>query len=68
MAETATEYYINKQINELNKTFTGSGITVTNNEIKGIIKVIKYSENRGILLKGASRKKNYSRRRISDFS
>ena len=39
----ATEYYANKEINELNKKFTsnkGSGITLTNNEIKDIIKVI----------------------------
>ena len=35
---------------------TGSGITLTNNEIKDIIKVIRYLENRGILLKGATTK------------
>ena len=35
---------------------TGSGITLTNNEIKDIIKVIRYLENRGILLKGAIKK------------
>ena len=35
---------------------TGSGITLTNNEIKDIIKVIRYLENRGILLKGATKK------------
>ena len=32
------------------------GITLTNNEIKDIIKVIKSLENRGILLKGTTRK------------
>ena len=34
----------------------GTGITLTNNEIKDIIKVIKYLENRGVLLKGTTRK------------
>ena len=33
-----------------------SGITPTNNEIKDIMKVIKSVENRGILLKGTTRK------------
>ena len=36
--------------------FTGSGITLTDNEIKDIIKVIKSLENRGILIKGTTRK------------
>ena len=35
---------------------TGSGITLTKNEIKDIIKVIKSLENRGVLLKGTTRK------------
>ena len=34
----------------------GSGITLTNNEIKNIIKVIKSLEHRGFLLKGTTRK------------
>ena len=34
----------------------GSGITLTNNEIKDITKEIKSLENRGILLKGITRK------------
>ena len=34
----------------------GYGITLTNNEIKDIIKVIKSSENREFLLKGTTRK------------
>ena len=54
LARKATEYYINKGINELNKKFTISKcleITLTNNEIKDIMKVIKSLENRGILLK-----------------
>ena len=38
------------------ETFFGLGITLTNNEIKDIIKVIKYLENRGILSKKSNRK------------
>ena len=59
LARKATEYYINKGINELNKTFTSSKdswITLTNNKIKYILKVIKSLENREILLKGTTRK------------
>ena len=59
LAEKATEYYVNKGINKLNKKFTsrkGSGITLTNSEIKDIMKVIKSLEDRGILLKGTTRK------------
>ena len=55
----ASEYYTSKEINELNKQFAsskGSGITLTNNEIKDIMKVIKSLENNGILLKGTTRK------------
>ena len=37
------------------KTF-GAGVTLRNNEIKDIMKVIKSLENRGILLKGTIRK------------
>ena len=34
----------------------GLGITLTNNEIKDIIKVIRSLENKGILLKGTTEK------------
>ena len=37
-------------------SITGSGITLTNNEMIDFIKVIKSLENRGILLKGTTRK------------
>ena len=37
---------------------TGSGLTLTNNEIKDIMNVIKSSENRGNFLKGTRRKIN----------
>ena len=35
---------------------SGSKITLTDNEIKDIVEIIRYSENRGILLKGTTRK------------
>ena len=35
---------------------SGAGITLTNNEIKDTMKVIKSLENREILLKGTTRK------------
>ena len=38
------------------KETSGAGITLTNNEIKDIMKVIKSLENRGILLKAIARK------------
>ena len=44
--------FLHKQINRFNKNYiTGSGITLTKNEIKYIVKVIKSLENRRILLK-----------------
>ena len=46
-----------KQIDRFNKEYiTGSGITLTHNKIKVIIKIINFSENRGNLLKGTNRK------------
>ena len=44
---------------KLNKKFTiskGSGVMLTNNKIKYIMKVTRSLENRGILLKGTARK------------
>ena len=38
------------------KKIFGTGVTLTDNEIKNIIKVIKSFENRGILLKETTRK------------
>ena len=37
-------------------TIFGNGISLTNNEIKGIKKVVKSLKNRGILLNGTTRK------------
>ena len=37
-------------------SMTDSGITLTNDEIRDIMRAIKTSENRGILLKGTTRK------------
>ena len=44
-----------------------SGITLTNNEKKDIIKVTRSLENRGILLKGTTRKVNSQKRRLLNF-
>ena len=45
--------FLDKQIDRFNKEYiTGSGITLKNNRIKEIMKVIKSLENKGILLKG----------------
>ena len=65
LAEKAAEYDDNKGINKPNKKCTsgkGSGIALTNKETKDIIKVIRSLENRGILLKGIT-KKNSSEKR-----
>ena len=47
---------IGKNIKKGILSISGSGITLTNNEIKDIIKLIKTLENRRILLKGTTRK------------
>ena len=47
---------LGKKIKKGISSIKGAGITLTNNEIKDIMKVIKYLENRGILLKGTTRK------------
>ena len=47
--------FLDKQKDKFNKEYVtskGSGITLRNNEIKDIVKAIKYLENWGILLKG----------------
>ena len=48
---------MDKEIDRFNEECrTGLGITLTSNEIKDIIKVIKSLENRGISIKGITRK------------
>ena len=47
---------IDKKIKKKISSTTGSGITLTNKEIKYVIKTIKSLENGGILLKGTTRK------------
>ena len=51
---TDTKRFIKKLKNASDKAL-GTGITLRNNEIKDITKVIKSLENRGILLKGTTR-------------
>ena len=47
---------ISKKVNNGISLVSGSGITLTNHEIKEIIKVIKSLENKGISLKETARK------------
>ena len=59
LTKDATRYFVNKGINKLKKDFTLSEcsvITLRNNEIKDIMKVIKSLEKRGILLKWTTTK------------
>ena len=46
----------------------GSGLMLTNNDIKDIVKVIRSLENRGILLKGTSKKISSQERQFLNFS
>ena len=53
IARNLGEKFLDKKIDTSIKEYImGSGITVTNSEITDIMKVIKYLENRGVLLKG----------------
>ena len=59
LTRDATRHFVNEGINRLKKDFIlseGSGITLTNNEIKDTIKGIKSLESTGILLKGTTTK------------
>ena len=60
--------FLDKQIDRFKKEYiTGSGITLRNNEIKDIIKVIKSIENREILLKGTTGRITCQERRFLNF-
>ena len=55
--KVATDFKnVTKDFKNVSDKVLGTGITLTDNEIKDIIKVIKSLENRGILLKGTTRK------------
>ena len=57
IARNIGKIFLDKQIDRFNKEYiTDSGITLTNNEIKDIMKVINSLENGGVLLKGTTRK------------
>ena len=45
----------------------GSGTILTNKEIKDIMTVIRFLENRGILLKGTIKKNTYQKNNFSIF-
>ena len=64
------KYFLDMQIDKFDNEYItgkGSGITLTNNEIKDVKEVIKFLENRGIFLKGTSRKITSQERGILDF-
>ena len=57
IARNLEKIFLNKQTYRFNKEYkTDSGVTLTNNEIKDIIKVIKSLENWGTLLKETTTK------------
>ena len=47
---------VGRKIKEQNLTITGLGITLTNNEIKDVMNVVRFIENRESLLKRTTRK------------
>ena len=62
IAKNIGKKFLDKQIDRFNKEYiTGLRITLTKNEMKDIMKVIKSLENRGILLKRTTRKINFLR-------
>ena len=57
IARNLGKYFLDKQIDRFSKEYiTDSWIALTSNEIKDNVKVIKFLENREILLKGTDRK------------
>ena len=48
--------FLVRKIKKKLSSITGSGLTLTNNEIKNIVKVIRSLENREVLLKVTIRK------------
>ena len=57
IAKNLEKKILDKQMDQFNQEYiTGSGVTLTNNEIKDIIKVIRSLEKRGILLNETKRK------------
>ena len=65
LARDLGKNFLDKQIDRLNKEYiTGSGISLTNNEIKDILKVIKFLENKRIIIERNYYKNYCSRKRI----
>ena len=64
------KYFLDMPIDKFDNEYItgkGSGITLTNNEIKDVKEVIKFLENRGIFLKGTTRKITSQERGILNF-
>ena len=51
-----TDTLASSELNKKIRISQFSGITITNNKIKDIMKVIRSSENKGILIKGTPKK------------
>ena len=58
---------ISKKIKTVLSLNTSSGITLTSNGTKDTLKVIRYLEHRGILLKKTTEKMTSQKKRISQF-
>ena len=58
---------ISKKIKKVLSLNTSSRITLTNDGTKDTLKVIRYLENRGILLKKTTEKMTSQKKRISQF-
>ena len=56
-----------KKIKKVLSLNTSSGITLTSNGTKDTLKVIRYLEHRGILLKKTTEKMTSQKKRISQF-
>ena len=58
---------ISKKIKTVLSLNTSSGITLTSNGTKDTLKVIRYLEHRGILLRKTTEKMTSQKKRISQF-
>ena len=71
MVRDLAKDFLDKQVDMFSKEYItgkGSGITLTNNEIKYTTKINISQKNRVILLKETTRITNKSRRKITHFS
>ena len=68
IARNLEKNFLDKEIDTFNKEYiTGSGITLTNNKTRYIMKAIQSLEKRGILFKGTTRKNTSQEGRFLNF-